>query len=167
MRITESRLRIIIRSVIKESLIKEAHDSWRDTLPGGRTETYQQGGKFSDPGAALQHDIKRSTDKAYAHYDYDKSKKKSAHDYTSAQSEKFCYENGIDLADAYEITNVYLDSPKKEKFYISDFTQVSKDGKVFLAHYFDLIDDDDSIKRSDLEDLCFNPEKLDIDPNEF
>ena len=156
MRMTESRLRSLIRSVIREN-------SWRDTLPGGRTWDYRH-----PEGEAQKIDYKRAEDRAYKQQGHNGMRGPRGESYTTALSEKFYRENDIDLSDAYYITSVYLDSSKKENFCISDFTTVSDDGKIFLKHYFQ-IDDDHSkvIKRSELEDLIFNPEKLDMDSNEF
>ena len=165
MRITERRLRSLIRNVIRENNAF----NWRDKLPYGRTEDYRH-----PEGEARKIDYKRAEDLAYRHGGHDgsfTSGDMSKHDYSkhysNALSEKFYKENDIDLADAYYITQTYLYSPKKEKFRISDFIKVSDNGKVFLKHHFHLIDDNQEIKRSELEDLCFNPEKLNMDEDEF
>lgn len=160
MRITESKLRSIIRSVIRET-------SWRDSLPQGPTQTWHGGGKYFDPNAAMQNDIARSTDKAYDKHGHDGRRSPSEGSYSRAERERFYNESGIELDDAYAIARTYLNSPKEE-FHIADFVEVSDKGLVFLKHYFNIVSEDsDVIERSDIEDLCFSPEKLDLNPDEF
>lgn len=173
MRITESKLRSIIRSVIRE-----ARDEWRDRLPGGRTQTWDirddklkslkgaEALKYAED-KAFERDRARSEERAYKRHGHDGRRGASEGSYESAKCEIFYKESGFELYDAYTIARTLSDSPGKEAFYISDFAKVSDEVKDFLMHEFNLIDENEEIERSELEDLCFNPEKLDLDPDEF
>ena len=155
MLITEKKLREIIRKVIKES--------WRDSLPiVGIPKMGEEG--YKD-------DVRISTDIAHNQHNSAQQNKQDSFyvrgEEDSAYSQKFYSDNNIDLNDAYSIANVFMNEPKNKIFKISDFEKVSKRGQDFRRHYFDIVDDEQEILDSELDELIFDSDKLGLSYSEF